>query len=177
LNENKDLKVADISFKPNYATAKVMLTSDSQQTEPYQYRLVYENGKWKILSIKIIRGDEDQQTSSGNLSISKVQVGTEIDLNGLVTNPATIFSPQDKELTVNVYIKDGQVGDQVEAVLEHVKSKSSIPPVTAKLDKSGESVVNYIFTAPTQGWPTGTYRLHVSTSTGAEETFDFTVKR
>jgi len=164
-----------VTFKPNYAIAEISLTANDNNSESYQYRLVYENGKWKILSIKMIRGDEENDGGASQLTISKIQIGTAINLNGLVTNPATTFSPDDKELTVNVYIQDGQVGDLVEAVLEHTKTKSSIPPVAAKLDKSGESVVNYVFTAPTQGWPKGAYKIHVTTSTGTEEEFDFTV--
>jgi len=176
LSDNKTVEVKDVMFKPNYAVAQVNLKANSDESEPYQYRLVYENSKWKILSIKMIRGEDEKDEATSTLTISKIQIGTEIDLNGLVTNPTTTFSPQDSELTVNVYVKDGQVGDQVEAVLEHVKTKSSIPPVTAKLDKAGESVVNYIFTAPSQGWPKGAYRIHLTTSTGAEEAFEFTVK-
>ncbi len=177
LGENEKASIQEIDFKPSYTTVAVVLTSKGGSEESYQYRLIFENDKWKILSIKILREDEEQTQAAGSLTISKIQMGTEIDLSGLVTNPATTFSTEDEELTVNVFIKEGQIGDQIEAVLEHVKSKSSIPPVTAKLDRAGESVVNYVFTAPTQGWPVGAYQLHVTSSTGAKDTFEFDVTK
>ncbi len=73
--------------------------------------------------------------------------------------------------------ENGDRGDQVEAVLEHVKSNSNIPPVSAVLDKPGESVVNYVFTAPSQGWPTGKYLLHISSPSGETKVVEFNVKK
>ncbi len=177
LSNNKKVDIEDVSFKPNFAAANVLLTSNNGDSQSYLYRLVYENNKWKILSIKMVREGDEIAEAENALMITKIEVGTQINLNGLVTNPSTTFLPDDMELTVNVHLQNGQPGDLVEAVLEHMKSSSTIPPVTAKLDKAGESVVNYIFSAPTQGWPTGSYKLHITTSTGESEEYDFNVKK
>lgn len=177
MGQNKSADIQNISFQPNYAAAAVLLTSNNGKQQSYLYRLVPENSKWKILSIKMLHEGEERQESAAPLKISKIDVGTDINLSGLVTNPSTTFTPDQKELTVNVHIENGEPGDLIEAVLEHVKSKSSIPPVTAKLDKSGKSVVNYIFTAPSQGWPIGQYKLYITTSSGASEVYEFEVKK
>ncbi len=177
LGNNKEAQVIDLSFKPAYVSAAVVAEGLSGDKNTYQYRLIRENNQWKILSIKMFRDQDDVRKNQNPLEISKVQMGTEIGLDGIVTDPKVVFSPQDKEITVNVYIQNGNRGDQVEAVLEHAKSNSSIPPVTAVLDKPGESVVNYVFTAPSQGWPTGKYRLHISSPSGESKVVEFDVKK
>jgi hypothetical protein len=177
LRHNKKTVIKDIKFKPAYASAVVNLQGPSRNEQTYLYRLAIENNQWKILSIKLASNSNEVRKHHNPLEITNIVMGTETDLGGLVTNPKQVFSPEEREITVNVGIEKGAEGDEVEAVLEHVKSDSSIPAVSAELDANGASVVIYEFTAPAQGWPTGLYRLHISTSTGASETVEFTVKK
>ncbi len=105
LGKNKEIQVIDLSFKPSFISAAVVAEGLSGDKNTYQYRLIRENNQWKILSIKMYRDKDDIRKNQNPLEISKVQMGTEIGLDGIVTDPKVVFSPQDKEITVNVFIR------------------------------------------------------------------------
>ena len=185
IGKNKSFDIQNISFDRNIATAVANLTSDDNTSKSVEYRMIYSDGDWKILSIQMYHppteekdksSDSSDKGASGNIEFTKAVIGTKVDLKGLVTDPATTFKSDKSELTANIYVTNGTSGESVEVVLEHLDTKSSVPAVKVNLEKNGDSVVNFVFTPPTQGWPTGNYQLHVKSSTGVEKTFDFKVE-
>jgi len=173
LSKNAGVVFGNLSFENDIGTYDATLTSADGETEPVKYRLVYEDNGWKILTINILYS---QQPATKSLEITKVVLGTEIDLNGVVTAPlTTIKDPKDK-ITANVFIHNAVQGATVDLTLEHVKTASRINPVSTTLDQNGDSVVSFVFTPPTQGWPTGDYKLYVNSSTGAQTTVNFKVQ-
>ncbi|MCB1149045.1 MAG: DUF4864 domain-containing protein, partial [Chlamydiia bacterium] len=175
LTNNASISVQDISFKNNLADALVVAKSQKGTEKAYNYRFIYENNQWKILGIRVHIPVKPAGRPS-LMQIEKIDIGTKIDLQGKLTGTGTLFTPEDKELTVNVSVKNALPNDSVAVKLEHVDSASSIEPVTASVDKQGNAVLKYVFTAPTQGWPTGLYILHAEGSNGSYQFLEFTVE-
>jgi hypothetical protein len=176
----KNVTLNTVNYDKDMANATATLTTNNDQKYDLDYRLVFENDKWKIFSVQFAANSDNNATSDAAtkspLEFSKAILGKKVDLKGLIIDPISTFKPDDGDITVNLYVDNGTAGNVVEVVLEHVESSSTIPPVKATLDKSGDSVVSFVFTPPTQGWPVGNYKLHVSSSTGVEKVFAFKVQ-
>lgn len=170
--KNKSSLFGNLSFENDIGTYEGTLTSEDGETAPVKYRLVYEDKGWKILSINILYAPQP----AVKLEFSKVIIGTDVNLEGVVTNPLTVLKSDQSKITASVYVNNASINDQVEVVLENVESASKIPPVSATLEKGGDSVVSFVFTPPTQGWPKGNYTLYVKASTGAQTTTTFKVE-
>lgn len=184
LIKNQNLSLKNASFdQQNKATAIIDLTSTEGTTTTFEYRFVYEDQIWKILSIQKMGsqdGKSDSQSFSNSkstkaLEFNKVVLGNKVDLKGMVIDPTTTFKSDKADITVNLYVENGTKGDDIEVSLKHIESNSSISPIKVTLDKDGDSVVNVIYSPPTQGWPAGNYRLSAHSSSGVSREFDFKV--
>jgi hypothetical protein len=189
LIKNQNLSLKSSSFdQQNKATAIIDLTSTDGSMTTFEYRFVYEDQIWKILSIQKM-GEGESKGSSLNsnqftetksnkpFEFSKAVLGTKVDLKGMVLNPTTTFKTDKSDITVNLFVENGVKGNDVEVTLKHLDSNSSINPIKVILDKDGDSVVNVIYSPPTQGWPEGSYKLTAKSSTGATKDFDFKVEK
>lgn len=189
--KNKSFEPQSTSFDRNMVTVIASLTGEDGTKKDVQYRLINTDGVWRILSIQMYTPSKEgektnestvdeknlhQKTSSKEIEFSKLLIGTKVDLQGIVTNPSTVFKSDKSELTANIYVQNGVVGESIEVVLEHESTKSSIPPVKVSLEKAGDSIVTFIFTPPSQGWPAGNYQLNVTSSSGVKKTFSFKVE-
>src|SRR5262249_17616035 len=110
------------------------------------------------------------------LNFAKAILGNKVDLRGIITDPTTEFADAHKDITMNLYVEHGKEGTGIEVVLEHIETGSTIPAVKTTLEKDGDSVVSFVFSPPTQGWPKGNYKLHVTSTTGLQKDFTFKVK-
>ncbi len=113
---------------------------------------------------------------TNQMEFSKAMIGTKVDLQGMVINPSTTIKSDKSEITANIYVLNGTKGAVVEVQLEHVETGSKVPPVKITLDITGDVIVTFVFTPPTQGWPEGKYLIHAKSSTGAARNFEFTVE-
>jgi phenylalanine-4-hydroxylase len=171
----KDITLDKVNYDKDMAIVNATLTTENDETSSVEYRLVYEKEKWKIFSIQFTNAPTSTAQTEP-LAFAKAVMGHKVDLKGLVTDPTTTFDADNQEITVNLYVDNGTAGTVVEVVLEHVESASTIPPVKATLEKDGDSVVSFIFTPPSQGWPAGSYKLHAASSTGVEKVYTFKVR-
>lgn len=176
LKENSKLEVDDIQLKKGIATVLAKLSSKDGGRKTFEWRLVQEKDRWKILSVKRIP-KEDDLTVPKIMQFAKASLGTDVDLQGMVINPQTSFDENKKQITLNLFIENGKPGAVIEVTLEHLESSSMISPVNTTLTDEGDAVVTFIFTPPTQGWPLGKYRLHTtSTSPNLDEVYSFEIE-
>ena len=172
-------EVSDIHFNGNLADAKVTLSSLQTPETYFNYRFIWERGKWRILGIKeITYADKQskQKNTRSQIEITKITIGTETDQTGKVLTKKTTFSPEDREIDVNVFVKNGDINDDITAELRHLDSNSSITPITADVESRGSSFVSFLFTSPPNGWPIGKYQLKVTSNAGQTEVLLFTVR-
>jgi len=162
VNQNLDENRADITVK----------ISSNKNSKIYHYLLTYEGNRWRVVSIHT----DAEPPSSQHSIIEKGVLGTEVDLQGKVVQPSQSFTTDNKNITLNLYIKNAKKSETVSATLYHVESNSHIEPVSVTLSEDGDSVVSFVFSSPAQGWPEGTYHIDTKTSSGAEKTFEFQVK-
>ncbi len=191
LNSNQQANFSNLSFKNDVGTFQGTLVSTDQQTGRIEYDLIFEDGRWRILSIQLVseKGDAGQKGTretafndnssnfrrnrGGSMELSKIVVGSEVDSNGHVTIPRTRFAQENNDLHVDLFVSNAQPGARTELIMEHIESKTRVPPVDTRIEDSGDTVLSFIFTPPAHGWPRGNYRLIARSSNGRERSQDF----
>ncbi len=180
LSRNKSHSFRERSIENNIGTLRGTLQSEDGATTPVEYKLVREDGEWKILSITLSpTGIMEEKRVSQSLSpvIERIDIGTQTDSKGVVTNPSTIFRPTDRVLNLSVYVSNVRSGETVSATLYHLDSNSSVGPATNTIQQDYETLISlFEFTSPPSGWPTGNYRLVIKLSDGSTATADFVVR-
>ena len=107
------------------------------------------------------------------MELSRLVVGTDLDREGHVLTPRTRFHQESNDLHVDLYVSNAQTGAKTELIMEHLESKTRVPPVDTRIEDSGDTVLSFIFTPPNHGWPKGTYRLIARSSNGRERSQEF----
>lgn len=115
-------------------------------------------------------------SSSSNMELSRLVLGTDVDRDGHVRNPTNRFSTGTGDLHVDLFVRNASPGAKAELIMEHIDSKTRVPPVETRLEESGDSVLTFVFAPPSQGWPKGNYRLIARTSNGKEKVQEFRVE-
>ena len=176
---NRSAQFDDVAFDNNVAIYTGMLTAEDGNSVPVEFDLIKEEGRWKVLSIKVL-GDTPNSNAqvdpSQPIEFTQLQIGTEVDLAGQILKPAIAFSGDVKDIYATLYISNGTGGDTIEVIFEHVPSGSQIPPVSALLDHDGGNVLSFIFTPPVSGWPNGNYVIRVSSASGTTKAFPFSIR-
>lgn len=179
LSRNKSHSFKERSIENNTGLLKGTLTSEDGAITPVEYRLVKEDGEWKIISITLSPTGMKEKKSSESLSaeIERIDVGTQTDLRGVVTNPSSVFRPENNVLHVSVYISNARAGEIVSATLYHLDSNSSLGPVANPVEQDYENLISlFEFTSPPAGWPVGNYRIVMKLSDGTTASKDFVVR-
>lgn len=206
LKSNQVANFSNLSFKNDVGTFQGSLTSANQETTGVEYDLVYEDGKWRILSIQLLpsegtttaknssksqqwvasndtesapsRASRRSQTKSdgGRMDITRLVIGSDVDREGRVKLPRTRFNGEVSDLHADLYVKEASAGAKAELILEHVESRTRVPPVDTVIEAPGDAVLSFVFTSPAQGWPKGSYRLIARTSNGKEKVQEFKVE-
>lgn len=171
---NLSLKLNDLSFDNNIATFTGTLTTADGKTYPVEYDLVEENGGWKIFHIQIAPPNESSKSVSG--FFSQFLLGSSLDDHGTIESPKTVFKPHEGDIYLNLYVAHALPGTQVEVVLKHLDSQSTVPPVSSRLTAGGNARLTFIFSPPPNGWPIGQYKLLATSSTGESSSAEFTVE-
>jgi hypothetical protein len=180
LSRNKSHSFKERTIENNTGTLKGTLQSEDGAITPVEYKLVKEDGEWKILAITLSpTGLKEEKSFSKPFSpvIQRIDIGTMKDLRGVVSNPSQIFKPTDRTLNVSVYISNVKAGETVSATLFHIDSNSSVGPATNTVQQDYESLISlFEFTSPPSGWPIGKYTLVISLSDGSNSSLDFEVR-
>lgn len=153
-----------------------------------KYYLIHEDNQWKIWSMRILSPNEeekgeshseltDQKSASSQTvnHIESIQMGSEVDDQGIIQNPTFSFPANTKTIYVNVEIANGLAGEVIHLDFQHLDSHSSILAKT-KIEESGDSRLVSLFSPPAGGWPKGNYQLIISTSNKVQKTVHFTIE-
>lgn len=179
-SKSAEIKVNRVENGEDVTKVYVDLKNGSENE--LEYRLVQEQGKWKILSLQLVDRETTKEKtyaedkSSGEMKISKALIGTKTDLNGWVTDPTDKLPAGSQKITLNLWLDNAKKGDTVTVELYHEDSKSSVTPVSTQIPETGEAVATFVFTPPTQGWPPGKYIFKVSSSTGIKTSYTLTLE-
>ena len=205
LSRNQVANFTNLSFKNDVGTFRGLLTADNDKSISVEYDLVYEDGKWRIVSIQLQPTNEGKpaprkeqsskpiadnaptgsaqprfsgqgKNETTRMDITKLIVGSEVDSEGRVNRPARQFTPDTSDIHADLFVKNATAGAHAELILEHTDSRTRVPAVRATIEVPGDAILSYIFTAPAHGWPKGTYRLVARTSNGKEREQEFKVE-
>jgi hypothetical protein len=209
LNNNQVANFSNLSFKNDVGTFQGSLTSNNGQSSKVEYDLVYEDGKWRILSIQLLSDNDvarventraaardnkvvaanntttapkapksiaPKSSTTGNMDIAKLVLGANVDAEGHVKNATNQFNTETGDIHVDLFINNAVSGAKTELIMEHVESKTRVPPVETRIEQSGDTVLSFVFSPPSNGWPKGSYRLIARSSNGREKVQDFRVE-
>ncbi len=155
-----------------------------------KYYLVFEGGKWKIASMRILSPSEQkkevEQTSpmqeeppsdkeQASTQFGAIVLGDQLNEQGEVRESKTAFPSSLKDLYVEIEIHQGEKGQTVYLSLQHEETGSSIP-AKAMIEEKGETTLLSVFSPPKTGWPKGEYKLIVTTSSGLSHVLDFQIQ-
>lgn len=174
------------SLKNGVSTIAAILKSN--QTAAYlKYYLIYEDGAWKIWSMRILspseEGEEQEESEAGTASnsapasmeFSHIYLGEQIDKDGMILNPMNHFPAGTENIYVNVEIRHGVPGQIVYLNFQHLDSGSFIP-AKAMIEEKGDSILVSVFSPPAGGWPKGSYKLVTTSSTGLHQIINFSIE-
>jgi hypothetical protein len=168
-----------LMFNNNIGTYSGTFTDPNNRVFTFEYDLIQEGGKWKILHIQLTPVKSDTVPAKPDpakpMTFSKIALGTETDLKGIVANPTTTFKHDAGDLYLNIHVANGALGTNVEVTFKHLDSGSNIPPISTTLPDNGSSIISFVFSPPSKGWPKGNYQLDIKASSGESTTYDFNV--
>ncbi len=176
---NSSLELGKLTVDNNTVMLAGTLHAKSGAKYPVEYHLVFENDAWKILHIEVLDQEKRPQPAAvqkSSLQFEKFVIGTNINGNGIVSNPATTFKENAGELHLNLYIKHAKAGAQIDVFLEHSDSNTNAPVVKALAPDDGDLILSFAFSPPASGWPKGNYRILVTSSTDEQGSVDFKVE-
>ncbi|MCE5318530.1 MAG: DUF4864 domain-containing protein [Parachlamydia sp.] len=170
-------------FNNAIATFSGQLILPENKVMPVEFDLVLEEGKWKILHIYALPVENAPQDKSEapfsaarHLEFVNLQLGTKVDDDGRILNPATTFKPDAGDIYATLTIRNGIQGSEIRLILRHIDSGSALKPVTTTLNDHGDNTLTFVFSPPPKGWPIGSYQLRASSSSNVFKNFTFTVE-
>lgn len=113
---------------------------------------------------------------SPRLSFKGISIGMEIDAEGFITSSLNEFPPQVDNIYVNVFVENGEPGDNIALAIKYLDTNDQTPPVTLTLNRYGSSTEVFFFGAPSTGWPEGRYEVEAVSSKGGSLQIPFQVK-
>lgn len=178
---NAQFQLNSVKFDADRAEAQVEMRSKSDEVKSVEFKFIYEANKWKIFALKIVKDLTPQNVADvlkeKRLKFDHVLIGDQVDAQGMVIENKSEFDPKNHEITANIFVNNGISGVMIGVQLEHLETGSQIPAVETALKEDGSSIATFIFSAPSQGWPAGNYKLRVHASTGQEASYSFKVNR
>lgn len=181
-SQNQKIVFNQLTFNNNIANYSGSLVTRNDKEYQVEYDLINENGKWKILHIQVFTQPEKEEEQAAPvengkpMEFSKFELGNSIDLEGKILDPKTILERNAGDIFVNVGVSNGVAGTKIELDFEHIESRSHIPLVSTALQRNGESMVSFVFSPPTGGWPKGNYRIVATSSTGEKKSIEFKIE-
>lgn len=191
LKNNKSTSWSEREINNGQGSLKGKLIALDGGVTPIEYKLVKENGEWKILGILIHRAGvnvesevtEASKTSNTNSAkdlsqgeLYRVYVNDILNPKGNVEAPKGIIPKTAPKIYVTAYILHAKKGLQVAAGLYCVTTKGKIGPIKGIVSQSGNVMRSFSFTNTEPTWPVGNYKIFVATSNHQSAEVDFKVE-
>jgi Domain of unknown function (DUF4864)/zinc-ribbon domain len=162
-------------------TLAAILHSD-QLAANVKYYFIYEDAGWKIWSLRISAPSKfndntsfsDSATHENQMNLGSVVFGNQTDEQGLISEPKTKFSKDLENLYIEISVHNGLKEQLVNLNLQQQDNGLSIP-AQAMIEENGDSLLISEFTPPSGGWPSGIYKLIVTTSSGLNQVATFEI--
>lgn len=170
-------------------TLSVILQSD-QIAAYVKYYLIYEDQAWKIWSMRILSPTEEREgknkevkpaksppaeSETADMKIGSISLGSEVDEQGKIKQPTTLFKSDLHDLYVDIEISNGRKDSLIYLNIKHLEIGTSIP-AKASIEENGDTMLMSVFSPPATGWPKGKYQLTVTSSSDLEHKVDFEIE-
>lgn len=175
LNVFQDYEWIDLNINNNTAQFTLNLVDHEKKSYPLRLDLTKDQGQWKIHDIDVETTELKKPIESGEkvldqdakgMQFSKVRLGYEVDKTGIVKDSKSVLEAHNPHpIYVNLYVVNGTKGNVVRLLFKNLDTDSFIPPISTTLNSDGDSIITFVFSAPAEGWPKGTYELKVSAGT------------
>lgn len=184
LKKNESVSFSDRETNNDTGLLKGTLKSVDGAATPIEYKLIKENGEWRILSLKLNPAgaginQEPQpstaQTTGKKGTIFDVRLNDQEDSRGVVEKHKDNYATDTPEIFASVYIKDAEKGNSATAEMIYIKSNEKVGPVTNEIQEDGDGISNFSFSKPTKGWPLGEYKVTVTLLNGERKEVTFNV--
>ena len=164
------------------------LTAVDGARTPVQYQLVKENSEWKILYIEMaptglesapaapaVKQPVSRETApAGNMVMERVEVGTSRAPNGSIIDATTRLPEGTGEIKVSAYVSRVRKGQQVSAVW-YFSGEKITDPVVNIMDEDGDFISQFSISPPSNGWPSGRYKIVLFIDGQESEGIEYTI--
>ncbi|MBA3815201.1 MAG: DUF4864 domain-containing protein [Parachlamydiaceae bacterium] len=190
-SENKSLKFLERNVSNEIGTLDCVITTIHEKKILVEYKLVKEEDKWKIQSIRLedignafqdTRDESKKNTKSNpsdqisSLKFTQFVLGNSLSQMGLVKNPTNIFKTNSGDIYLNLYVDEVSTGTPINILFKHIDSNSSLNSVTSKAPNDGEALLSFVFSPPNNSWPKGNYRIKAFSPNEISNSIEFKVE-
>lgn len=169
LAQNKSAGFTSRKIENNRGYIEGTLTAIDGSRTPVKYELIKENNIWKILYMEVSpRGLEpspEKEPISSETVIGKIEIGTQRNPNGSIQDPAVRFPQGTGDIKVSAYISGAKKGQWISAVW-YFGEEAISSPVISEIGEDGDFISQFYISPPTNGWPTGNYKVVISVDKG-----------
>lgn len=186
-NDFKKVSFTENQMKDDTGYLKGIIDGAGGGQMSAEYQLIKEDGKWKILAIRLTpigvdTSEETMQTTTDNdtttqkPNIHGILVSDAADNDGYVEETKPVVPRSAKKIFATVMIVSPAPDINVEASLKHLPSGVILGPIESKTTKTGNIMKAFSFTREKQLWPAGEYEIDVKLSSGDTQSIQFEVK-
>jgi hypothetical protein len=184
---NQSAHFTQRSIQNNICTLKGNLTSQDHTNTPVEYKLIKEDKKWKILSIRILSSknnnsksnqtnkDSAEETQSKKMGFGSYHLRSSVNKEESIEQSPLHFKDELKNLYVDLEIANAIKNSIIDLNLQHLESGTAIS-AKALIEDEGDILLTSVFTPPPTGWPKGNYKLIITTSSGLNKMIDFNIE-
>jgi hypothetical protein len=175
LSKNADRSFTNREIMNDQGTIDGTLKATDGTMMAVSYKLIKENGEWKIYGILLnpIIANTDTNTATANSPISEIRVTDDVAGNDYVTAHKAVMTPVGLDLYASALLTNVKKGSIASATLYYLPTNGAIGPASSEVTVDGDFIANFVFTN-NEKWPAGDYKISVTLSTG--ETRDATFK-
>lgn len=186
---NDDVSFSTRETQNDTGILKGELKSKDGKKTPVSYKLVKENGDWKIEGIKLDFGaNTGESNSSSSLSSSAPQsqtaegkiydilVNDNAKSDGYVEEHKSVLKEKPAKIYATVQVAQAQSGSSVVAELIYLSGKGNLKTTENKIDINGNVLKAFSFTSESGYWPSGEYKIKATLSTGDSKEVTVSVK-
>jgi hypothetical protein len=177
LSFNESIAFDELKYTHDVATFICTLRAAGGATTKVDYEMVMEGGFWKISKIHLEGGQAQKGAARMKpVAFDKAVFGTQVGEGGKILDPSQVLKARQSDIYVNLYLKGGTKGDIIQVQFEYLDNATKIPKVAYTLPQDGDQWITFNFSAPADGWPTGNYQLTMTSLSGTDKVFPFTIE-
>ena len=184
---NDDVSFSSRETKNDIGLLVGELKSKDGKKTAISYKLIKENGDWKIEAIKFDSNNEGVSTASSSVSptitesqtaeskINDILINDTADSEGYVAVHKSSLKEKPAKIYATVQVLQAQAGTSVFAEMTYVSTGQKIGPLENKIDKSGNVLKAFSFTSTGGAWISGKYKIKATLSAGDSKEVEFSV--